>query len=85
MAQRKKIEVYSAGWAACQDVVMIVKRLAGATHEVEVLDMLQANIARRAKQLGIERVPSIVIDGQLAACCTSRGPDEATLRAAIQS
>jgi hypothetical protein len=27
-------------------------------------------------------VPAVVIDGKLADCCTGRGPDEATLRAA---
>jgi hypothetical protein len=32
---------------------------------------------------GVQRVPSVVIDGQLASCCTDRTPDEATLRTDI--
>jgi glutaredoxin len=82
MAQ-KKIEVFSAGCAICEEAVDLVKRVAGPGHNVEVLDVHRADIAATAKQYGIQRVPSVVIDGQLASCCTDRGPDEATLRAGI--
>ena len=79
-----KVEVFSAGCPACQDTTEMVKRVAGATSSaVVVLDMHQADVAARAKQLGITRLPSVVIDGSLASCCTDRGPDEATLRAAM--
>ena len=44
--------------------------------------MQDAAIARRAKDLGIYSVPAVVVDGELADCCTGRGPDEAALRAA---
>jgi hypothetical protein len=47
-----------------------------------VLDMHDPQAAGRAKGLGIRSVPAVVIDGKLADCCTGRGPDEATLRAA---
>ncbi len=78
-----KVEVFSAGCPACQDTAEMVKRVAGPSNPVVVLDMHQADVAARAKQLGITRVPSVVIDGSLANCCTDRGPDEATLRAAM--
>jgi hypothetical protein len=39
-------------------------------------------VAERAKSLGIQSIPAIVIDGKLADCCAGRGPDEATLKAA---
>jgi hypothetical protein len=39
-------------------------------------------VANRAKHFGIRSVPAVVIDGKLADCCTGRGVDEATLRAA---
>lgn len=81
----KKIEVFSAGCHACTEAVEMAKRVAGASHHVEVLDMHRADVAARAKQHGIQRVPSVVIDGKLANCCTEQGPDEATLRAAIHS
>ena len=76
-----KVEVFSAGCPVCQDTTEMVKRVAG-TSPIVVLDMHQADVAARAKQLGITRLPSVVIDGGLASCCADRGPDEATLRAA---
>jgi len=83
MAQKKKIEIFSAGCSTCRETVDLVRRIAGSAHDVEVLDMHQAHIAARAKQHGIQSVPSVVVDGQLAGCCTGRGPDEAVLRQAI--
>jgi hypothetical protein len=47
-----------------------------------VLHMHDPEVAGPAKGLGIRSVPAVVIDGKLADCCTGRGPDEATLRAA---
>ncbi len=79
----QKIAVFSAGCSACKEAEELVKRVAGASHTVEVLDMHRPEVAAKARQHGITRVPSVVIDGQLASCCTERGPDEATLRAAI--
>ena len=83
MPQRKKIEVFTAGCAACGEAVDLVKRIAGSTHDVEILDMHQADIAARAQRHGIRSLPSVVIDGKLAGCCAERGPDETILREAI--
>lgn len=82
MAANRKIEVFSAGCPACQDTIALVNGAACASCDVTVLDMSDANVASRAKALGIRSVPAVVIDGKLASCCTGRGPDEATLRAA---
>ncbi len=82
MQQKRHIEVFSAGCPACQQGIHLVNRLAGSTHQVEVHDMHQPQVANRAASLGIRSVPAILIDGQPASCCEGRGPDEATLRAA---
>ena len=82
MAAKRKIEVFSAGCPACDETVALVKRTACPSCEVTVLDMNDAGVARRAKGLGLRSVPAVVIDGKPADCCTGRGPDEATLRAA---
>ena len=82
MATKRKVEVFSAGCPACQDVVTLVQQVACPSCEVSVLDMNDPNISSRAKSLGVRSVPAVVIDGKLADCCTGRGPDEATLRAA---
>jgi len=82
MTDKRKIEVFSAGCPVCDDTVKLVNNLACPSCEVNVLDMKTPEIAERAKTLGIRSVPAVVIDGKLADCCTGRGPDEATLKAA---
>ncbi len=78
------IEVFSAGCVACRDMVEMIQRIAGPSDTVSVLDMHQADVAARAKQIGITRVPSILIDGKPADCFTNQGPDEATLRGLVK-
>ena len=78
----RTVEVFSAGCAVCTDTIEMVQRVACPSCVVIVLDMRDPAVARRAKDLGIRSVPAVVIDGTLAGCCTGRGPDEATLRAA---
>jgi glutaredoxin 3 len=82
MANKKKIEVFSAGCSVCRETIETVKRLAGS-HEVVIHDMNKSDIASKAKHYGVRSVPAIVIDGKLASCCTGRGPDEGILRAAL--
>jgi hypothetical protein len=50
--------------------------------EVTVRDMTDAAVAERAKSLAIRSVPAVVINGVPADCCSGRGVDEDTLRAA---
>ncbi len=83
MPQRKKIEIFIAGCSTCNETAELVKRIAGATHDIEILDMHQPHIAARAKHHSIRSLPSVVVDGKLAGCCAERGPEEAVLREAI--
>jgi hypothetical protein len=82
MTVKRKIEVFSAGCPVCQETIDMVKRNACQDCDVTVLDMNDAAVAGRAKNLAISSVPAVVIDGKLADCCAGRGPDEATLKAA---
>ena len=82
MAQKRRIEVFSAECAACEDTIQLVNRIACPSCEVSVLSMRDAQVARRARQLGIRSVPAVVIDGQLADCCSRRGVDETALQRA---
>ena len=82
MNNKRKVEIFSAGCGCCQDTIKLVKSLACPSCDMTVLDMKERQVAERAKQLGIQSVPAVVIDGQLAGCCAGRGPDQATLRAA---
>ncbi len=82
MAAKRKIEVFSAGCPACEETIRLINRVACPSCDVTVLDMKNPTVASRAKNLGIRSIPAVVIDGKLADCCTGRGPDESTLRAA---
>ena len=78
----RKIEIFTAGCPTCDETVSWVKAIACPSCEVVTLDMHDASVAQRAKDLGVKSVPAVAIDGKLADCCAGRGPDEATLRAA---
>ena len=82
MTVKRKVEIFSAGCAACEETIALVKDLACPSCEIEVLDMQRADVAARAKTLGVRSVPAVAIDGKLADCCTGRGPQADTLKAA---
>lgn len=82
MTPRRRIEIFSAGCAACHDAIDLVRSLTCESCEVAILDMHDPAVASRAKALGIRSVPAVAVDGKLADCCSGRGPDAATLRAA---
>ena len=82
MAAKRKVEIFSAGCPACEEAIQLVKRISCSSCEVTVLDMNDIEVAKRAKQLGVRSVPSVVIDGQVAACCSGSGVDEQVLKLA---
>ncbi len=82
MSSKRNIEIFSAGCPVCQETVEMVNRISCASCDINVLDMKDPAVAKRAKDLGISSVPAVAIDGKLADCCAGRGPDEATLKAA---
>lgn len=82
MATTRKIEVFSAGCAVCEDTIMLINRIACPSCEVVILDMHKPEVSKKAKRYGIRSVPAVAVDGKLADCCAGRGPDEKGLRAA---
>jgi glutaredoxin 3 len=80
MTTKRKVEVFTAGCACCDEAVQLVRDVACQSCEVTTLDMREPNVARRAKELGVRSVPAVVVDGKLAECCVGRGIDEETLR-----
>ena len=81
MSINRKIEIFSAGCPACLEAIELVNGIACPSCDVTVLDMTDRAVADRAKTLGVQRVPAIVIDGKLADCCGGQGISEAALRA----
>lgn len=80
MSANRKIEVFSAGCAACDDTIQLINSIACGSCDVSVLDMKDPKVAARAKALGIRSVPAVAVDGQLAGCCAGRGPQVDALR-----
>jgi len=79
---KQKIEVFTSGCSVCNEAVELINRLACDECEISVLDMHDTQVANRAKVLGVQSIPAIVLDGVLASCCTGRGVNEPSLRAA---
>lgn len=82
MAKQRQIDIYSAGCAVCEDAVKMIQDLACPSCNITVMDMTDPDVASKAKSLGIKTVPAIVIEGQLANCCSNGGPNADALRAA---
>jgi len=57
MANKRMIEVFSAGCPACDKAVKLIQSIACSSCNVTVLDMNDANVASRAKSLGIWCLP----------------------------
>lgn len=75
----QKIEVFTAGCYICNNAVKKIKDLACPNCEVVVYDLnekCESNICeKKAKEYGIESVPAVAIDGELADCCNNKGID----------
>jgi glutaredoxin 3 len=82
MSNTRTVEIFSAGCPACQETVDLVNEIACPSCKINVLNMNEDGVSKRAKELGIHRVPAVVIDGKLADCCLVSAPDEQSLRAA---
>ena len=80
MESKRKVEVFSAGCALCEEVIDLVRREAGSSTEVIVRKMIDARVLARAEALGIRSIPAVVIDGKVASCCTPRGVDLQALK-----
>jgi hypothetical protein len=53
MSAKRKIEIFSAGCATCDEAVAMVKRVACSSCDVEVLDMRDPAVAAKAKSYGV--------------------------------
>jgi glutaredoxin 3 len=80
MSSTRKVEVFSAGCALCEEVIDVVRREVGSTSEVIVNKMTDARVLARAETFGIRSVPAVVIDGKLASCCAGRAVDVQVLK-----
>lgn len=82
MANQRQIDIYSAGCAVCEDAVKMVRDMACPSCNITIRDMTDPEVSNKARSLGIKTVPAVVIDDQLADCCSTAGINADTLRAA---
>jgi len=78
----RQIEIFSAGCPVCEETIALVNRMVCGNCQVTIHDMRKPESARRANALGVRGVPAVAVNGALASCCSSRGVEEAALRAA---
>ena len=82
---RNSIEVNSAGCTMCRQGIRAVQEFAGKDHVVTSHDMhIVERADARAKELGINRVPAVVVNVKLAQCCQSRPVDVGVIRSMMQ-
>lgn len=78
--KKRIIEVFVAGCPVCEDAVKTVRALICPSCDLRILNMRTDKKAQaKARKYKVTRVPSVVVDGKLAACCRG-GVDEGTLR-----
>ena len=76
----RKVEVFTAGCALCDDAAQLVLSLACPSCSVEVLDMKDESVQKKAREYGITSVPAVAVNGTLADCCRRGAIDTDTLR-----
>lgn len=82
-SQVLNVEVFTAGCPVCDPVVQLVKQVACPSCDVTVYNLADdPRASERAKTLGIERLPTVLVDGKPLTCCEAGPVTEAALRAA---
>jgi len=77
----RKIEIFTAGCPVCDEQVAKIKEAACPSCEIEVLNVKEnAEALNRSRAYNINSLPSVVIDGTLAQCCSNRGIDIEVLK-----
>lgn len=86
MADKRKVEVFTAGCPVCDPTVKMVKDLACPSCDVHFHDLnkgCETDECRvKAEQYGIKKVPTVVVDGKVCSCCESEAVNKDDLRAA---
>lgn len=75
---KRLVEIFSAGCPLCDDTVKLVRELACDNCEIQVYDLREGYGTNEGQakvtQYGIQRVPTVVVNGKLAQCCSQQQP-----------
>ena len=81
-----KIEIFSAGCPTCREGIRTVQELVGKDHDITIHDMHNDRSAPdRAKELGVHRLPAVVVNGKLAQCCQLKPVDIGVIRSLLHT
>lgn len=78
---KRQVEVFTAGCPICDPAVQLVRELACPDCEVTLYDLHQSGV-EKARQHGVTRLPAVVVDGAICACCEDGGVLREQLQAA---
>lgn len=77
---KRTVEVFTAGCPVCDEAVEAVRGLVCESCDLQVHDMRTQPAQAKARQYGVNRVPAVVVNGQLADCCRQGAVDPTTLQ-----
>lgn len=84
---KRSVEIFTAGCPVCDPVVQMVKEASCNNCEITVYDLVkqceEKNCTDKMRRYGINRVPSIVVDGRLLECCDKAITKQDLLNAGI--
>lgn len=83
--QHRTVEIFSAGCPLCLEALQLVRTIVDESWSVRVYNMETGDAFAKAREYGVTRVPSIVIDGRLARCCQLEELNETVLRELLES
>ncbi|WP_088006668.1 glutaredoxin [Indiicoccus explosivorum] len=71
--ERRKVEVFAADCAICEEAVTQIQALDCEDCEVTVIDMSKGQAdeccTTKAAEYGITSLPAVAVDGELLSCC----------------
>ena len=71
---KRKVEVFTAGCPVCDPVVSLVRETACPSCDVVIYNLAEEfdnrEIMNKLKSYGVNRRPSIAVNGKLLSCCS---------------
>jgi len=77
---KRTVEVFTAGCSVCDEAVAAVRGLVCESCDLQIHDMRLPPAQAKAREYGVQRVPAVVVNGQLADCCQEGAVDLGTLQ-----
>lgn len=60
----RHVEIFVTNSALCEQVVLLVRRVAGSETKISVHDVRQQSVAERVRRLGLSSFPAVVVNDE---------------------